>query len=199
MEINFDHEKVFLLGGGSNYPATLFIELLVCIRDYLREHSIDALLKEHPLPSYTTTNELKNTCTLFEKYEEAFEINNGLVVGDHISEKTNKKITEHFNLPLNNRIIGFLSTFSLKKMDGIIISEDGVYFRETFVSLYYPWYVFRNLPLHLSLDELIVGKNNIFHLTHCNMENSEVLLLLRNLQQCAHLMHKDFANSLNDA
>ncbi|WP_456364756.1 hypothetical protein C1N73_28310 (plasmid) [Priestia aryabhattai] len=198
VEVNFDHEKVFLLGGGSNYPATLFIELLVVIRDYLREHSVELLLKAYSLPSYTTTNEIKNTCTLFEKYDKAFEINNGLVVGGHISEKTNEKLKEHFNLRPDNHIIAFLSTFSLKKMDGIIISEEGIYFKETFVSLYYPWYVFRNLPLHLSLDELIIGKNNIFHLTHCNMDNSEVLLFLRNLQQCAHLMHKDFATSLND-
>jgi len=197
IEVYFDHKKVFLLGGGSDYPTTLFIELLVSIRDYLREYSIELLLKEHPLPSYTITNELKNTCTLFEKYDEAFEINNGLVVGDHISKNTNEKLSEHFSLPSYNHIIAFLSTFPFKKLDGIIISEEGIYFKETFVYLYYPWYVFRNLPLHLSLDELIIGKNNIFHLTHCNMDNPEVLLFLRNLQQCVHLMHKDFARSLN--
>ncbi|MEH6966228.1 hypothetical protein V7195_25110 [Priestia megaterium] len=197
VEVNFDHEKVFLLGGGSNYPDTLFIELLVSIRDYLREHSIESLLKEHSLPSYTTTNEIKNVCTLFENYDKAFEINNGLVVAEHISEKTNEKLIEHFNLRPDNHIIAFLSTFSLKKMDGIIISGEGIYFKETFVSLYYPWYVFQNLPLHLSLDELIIGKNNVFHLTHCNMDNSEVLLFLRNLQQCVHLMHKDFVTSSN--
>ncbi|NGY88679.1 hypothetical protein F6Y05_37460 [Bacillus megaterium] len=199
VEFYFNHEKVFLLGGGSNYPATLFIELLVNIRDYLREHSIESLLKEHSLPSYTATNEIKNICTLFENYDKSFEINNGLVVGEHISKKTYEKQIEHFNLRPNNHIIAFLSTFSLKKMDGIIISGEGIYFKETFVSLYYPWYVFRNLPLHLSLDELIIGKNNIFHLTHCNMDNSEVLLFLRNLQQCVRLMHKDFVTSLNDA
>ncbi|QJX80328.1 hypothetical protein [Priestia megaterium] len=200
VEVNFDHEKVFLLGGGSDYPTMLFIELLVSIRDYLREYSIESLLKEHSLPAYTTTNEIKNTCTLFEKYDKAFEINNGLVVGEHISEKTNEKLREHFNIPTDNHIIAFLSTFfPFKKMDGIIISGEGIYFKETFVSLYYPWYVFRKLPLHLSLDDLIIGKNNIFHLMHCNMDNPEVLLFLRNLQQCVHLMHKDFATSLNDA
>lgn len=200
IEVYFDYEKVFLLGGGSNYPTMLFIELLVSIRDYLREYSIESLLKERSLPAYTTTNEIKNTCTLFEKYDKAFESNNGLVVGEHISEKTNEKLSEHFNIPMDTHIIAFLSTFfPFKKMDGIIISGEGIYFKETFVSLYYPWYVFRNLPLHLSLDELIIGKNNSFHLMHCNMDNSEALLLLRNLQQCVHLMHKDFATSLNDA
>lgn len=194
VEVYFDYKKVFLLGGGSNYPTTLFIELLLSMRDYIREHSIESFFKEHPLPSYITTNELKNTCTLFEKYEESFETNNGLVVGEHISKNANEKLREHFNLPSYNNIIAFLSTFPFKKQDGIIVSEEGIYFKETFVSLYYPWYVFRNLPLHLSSDELIIGKNNIFHLTHCNMDNSEVLLFLRNLQQVVNILHNDYVS-----
>lgn len=196
VEVYFDGEKKFLLGGGSNYPAELFIELMLCIRDYLREQSIASLLKEHPLPLYTVTNEIKNTCTLFEKYEEAYEVNNDLIVGSHIPKVTSNKQKEHFNLSPENDIIAYLSTFPFKKLDGIVISQEGIYFKETFVSLYYPWYTFRDLPILLSSEELIIGKNNVFHLTHCKMDNSEVLLFLRNLQQVVTTIHNDYVSSL---
>lgn len=194
VEVHFDHKKMFLLGGGTNYPTTLFIELLVSIREYINDYSLDFLLEEHLLPFYTETNEIKNTCALFEKYEEAFEINNGLVVKEHISKNTDEKLREHYHLSAQENIIAFLSTLPFKKQNGIVVMEDGIYFKEPFVYLYYPWYAFRDLTIMLAEDELIIGKNNVFHLTHCNMDNSEVMLFLRNLQQVINILHNDYVS-----
>jgi len=41
------------------------------------------------------------------------------------------------------------------------------------------------LPLYLSEEELIIGKDNIFHLTHAKMEGTEILLFLKKLQEYA--------------
>lgn len=194
VEVYFDYKKTFLLGGGTNYPATLFIELLVSIRDYLKNYSVELLFEEHLLPFYTETNEIKNTCVLFEKYEEAFEINNGLVVKEHIPKNTDEKLREHYHLSSQDNIIAFLSTLPFKKQNGIVVMEDGIYFKEPFVSLYYPWYAFRDLTIMLAEDELIIGKNNVFHLLHCNMDNSEVMLFLRNLQQVINILHDDYVS-----
>ncbi|MFE0566454.1 hypothetical protein ACFW1D_28840 [Priestia megaterium] len=183
VEVHFDDRKAFLIGGGNTYPISLFIELLISIRDFLNEYSYELLVKPHNVSSSVTYNGLMNISTLFEKYEEAFEPNNGLLVNQHIPSDLKKKIIKYFNLQANNEIVAFLCTFPLKKTDGIIIGKNGVYFRETFVSLYYPWYVFRTLPLYLSADELIIGKDNIFHLTHAKMEGTEILLFLKKLQE----------------
>ncbi|MEO2222792.1 hypothetical protein ABGV39_00730 [Priestia megaterium] len=183
VEVHFDDRKAFLIGGGNTYPISLFIELLISIRDFLNEYSYELLVKPHNVSSSVTYNGLMNISTLFEKYEEAFEPNNGLLVNQHIPSDLKKKIIKYFNLQANKEIVAFLCTFPLKKTDGIIIGKNGVYFRETFVSLYYPWYVFRTLPLYLSADELIIGKDNIFHLTHAKMEGTEILLFLKKLQE----------------
>ncbi|MGM0890862.1 MAG: hypothetical protein ACQEW5_29045 [Bacillota bacterium] len=190
VEIYFDQRKVFLIGGGNTYPIPLFIELLTSIRDFLKEYSHELLLKQKNVSSSVTYNDLKNISTLFEKYEEAFEPNNGLLVDKHISSELKKKVIKYFNLQANKEIVAFLCTFPLKKTDGIIICENGIYFRETFISLYYPWYVFGTLPLYLSSDELIIGKNNIFHLTHAKMESKEILLFLKKLQEYVNSVYE---------
>ncbi|BFJ01192.1 MAG: hypothetical protein PME_36270 [Priestia megaterium] len=190
VEVHFDDRKAFLIGGGNTYPISLFIELLTSIRDFLNEYSYELLVKQHNVSSSVTYNDLMNISTLFEKYEEAFEPNNGLLVDQHIPSDLKKKITKYFNLQANREIVAFLCTFPLKKTDGIIIGENGIYFREAFVSLYYPWYVFRTLPLYLSADELIIGKDNIFHLIHAKMEGTEILLFLKKLQEYANSVYK---------
>ncbi|WP_393959989.1 hypothetical protein [Priestia megaterium] len=189
VEIYFDQRKVFLIGG-TTYPIPLFIELLTSIRDFLKEYSHELLLKQQNVSSSVTYNDLRNISTLFEKYEEAFEPNNGLLVDKHISSDLKNKVIKYFNLQANKEIISFLCTFPVKKTDGIIICENGIYFRETFISLYYPWYVFRTLPLYLSSDELIIGKDNIFHLTHAKMEGTEILLFLKKLQEYANSVYQ---------
>jgi hypothetical protein len=190
VEIYFDQRKVFLIGGGTTYPIPLFIELLTSIRDFLKEYSHELLIKQKNVSSSVTYNDLKNISTLFEKYEEAFEPNNGLLVDKHISSELKKKVIKYFNLQANKEIVAFLCTFPLKKTDGIIICENGIYFRETFISLYYPWYVFGTLPLYLSSDELIIGKDNIFHLTHAKMESKEILLFLKKLQEYVNSVYE---------
>ncbi|WP_209369603.1 hypothetical protein [Priestia megaterium] len=191
VEVHFDNRKACLIGGGNTYPIPLFIELLTNIRDFLNEYSYELLVKPHNVSSSVTYNDLMNISTLFEKYEEAFEPNNGLLVNQHIPSDLKKKIIKYFNLQPNKEIVAFLCTFPLKKTDGIIIGENGIYFRETFVSLYYPWYVFRTLPLYLSEDELNIGKDNIFHLTHAKMEGTEILLFLKKLQEYANSAYEN--------
>ncbi|MEH7532097.1 hypothetical protein V7141_27465, partial [Priestia megaterium] len=51
-------------------------------------------------------------------------------------------------------------------------------------------YVFRNLPLYLLEDELVIGKDNVFHLTHSKMKGSEVLLFLKKLQKHANSVYQ---------
>ncbi|MDC0706604.1 hypothetical protein [Priestia sp. AB] len=191
IEVHLDNRKACLIGGGNTYPVSLFIELLTSIRDFLNEYSYALLVKPHNVSSSVTYNDLMNISTLFEKYEEAFEPNNGLLVDQHIPSDLKKKIIKYFNLQANKKIVAFLCTWPLKKTDGIIIGENGIYFRETFVSLYYPWYVFRTLPLYLSEDELIIGKDNIFHLTHAKMEGTEILLFLKKLQEYANSAYEN--------
>ncbi|MDH2363535.1 hypothetical protein [Priestia megaterium] len=198
VEVHFDDRKACLIGGGNTYPISLFIELLTSIRDFLNEYSHELLLKQQNVSSSVTYNDLKNISTLFEKYEEAFEPNNGLLVDKHIPSDLKKKIIKYFNLQANKEIVAFLCTFPLKKTDGIIIGENGIYFRETFVSLYYPWYVFRTLPLYLSADELIIGKNNIFHLTHAKMEGTEILLFLKKLQEYVNSVYQSAPSVVDD-
>ncbi|MGK3722640.1 hypothetical protein ACSLFS_26605 [Priestia megaterium] len=190
VEIHFDQRKVFWLGGGSNYPIPLFIELLTTLRDLLKQYSYELLLKKHSISSSVTYNELKNISTLFEKYEEAFEPNNGLLVDKHISTELKKKVIKYFDFQANKDIAAFLCMFSLKKTDGIVICNNGIYFKQTFISLYYPWYVFRNLPLYLLEDELVIGKDNVFHLTHSKMKCSEILLFLKKLQKHANSVYQ---------
>jgi hypothetical protein len=38
VEVHFDDRKAFLIGGGNTYPISLFIELLISIRDFLNEY-----------------------------------------------------------------------------------------------------------------------------------------------------------------
>lgn len=190
VEVHFDEVKAFLIGGGSNYPSLLFIDLLTNIRDFLKEYSYELLLKHQNVSCSVTYHELNSISALFEKYEEAFEPNNGLLVDEHISLDLKKKIIRYFNLQANKKIVAFLCTFPLKKTDGIIVCENGIHFRETFVSLYYPWYVFRTLPLYVLEDELIIGKDNIFHLTHAKMESTEIVLFLKKLQEYANSVYE---------
>ncbi|MGG0418602.1 hypothetical protein ABEY52_21500 [Priestia aryabhattai] len=147
-------------------------------------------MKQHVISSKVTYNALENISTLSEKYEEAFEPNNGLLVDKYISSELKKKVIKHFDFQVNKDIAAFLCTLSLKKADGIVIYENEIYFKETFISLYYSWYVFLNLPLSLLEDELVIGKDNVLHLTHSKIKRSEILLFLKKLQKHVYSVYQ---------
>ncbi len=105
---------------------------------------------------------------MFETYDELLESDNELFVDTHISDKKLKKILERYIISKEEEIIAFLDTSVLgnlsKGSDVVLICQSGIYFRETFVHLYFPWHVFRNIPITLISNELEIGKRNIFHL-----------------------------------
>lgn len=76
--------------------------------------------------------------------DELLEPDNGLFVDTHISDKKLKEIWVRY-IVSKEEIIAFLDTSVLgnlsKGSDGVLICQSGIYFRETFVHLYFPWYV----------------------------------------------------------
>jgi len=80
---------------------------------------------------------------------------------------------------------------------GILVCKSGIYFRENFVSLYFPWYIFRNTPITLISYELEIGKGNRFHIRDCGMPSKEILLFLKKLQQKINMVYDEGTNQLN--
>lgn len=78
-----------------------------------------------------------------------------------------------------------------KGSDEILICQSGIYFRETFVHLYFLWHVFRDIPINLISNELEIGKGNIFHLQHARMSNQEILLFIKNLKQHVNALYEE--------
>ncbi|MFD6510784.1 hypothetical protein [Bacillus sp. NPDC060175] len=186
--LSFDAQKSFNING-SDYPPLLFKDLLITLTNSFqnsRQNDIHPVIK---------INEVKSICSLFETHDELLEPDNGLFVDTHISHKKLKEIGAKYIIPKEEKIIAFLDTSVLgnlgKGSDGVLICESGIYFRETFVHLYFPWHVFRNVPITLTSNELEIGKGNIFHLQHARMPSQEILLLFKNLKQHVNTLYEE--------
>lgn len=178
--LSFDAQKSFNING-SDYPPLLFKELLMALKNSFQNS------KQNDIHPAIKINEIKSICSLFETHNELLEPDNGLFVETHISDKKLKAIEARFIIPIEEQIIAFLDTSVLgnigKGSDGVLICQSGIYFRETFVHLYYPWHIFRNIPITLASDEFKIGKRNIFHLQHARMPSEEILLFIKNIKQ----------------
>ncbi|MGE6401210.1 hypothetical protein [Bacillus cereus] len=186
--LSFDAQKSFNISG-SDYPPRLFKELLITLTNSFqnsRQNDIHPVIK---------INEIKSICSLFETHDELLEPDNGLFVDTHISHKKLKEIGAKYIIPKEEKIIAFLDTSVLgnlsKGSDGVLICQSGIYFRETFVHLYFPWHVFRNIPITLTSNELEIGKGNIFHLQHARMPSQEILLFIKNLKQYVNILYEE--------
>ncbi|MBE7150104.1 hypothetical protein FUT12_21615 [Bacillus mycoides] len=186
--LSFDAQTSFNING-SDYPPLLFKELLIALTNSFQNS------KQYDLHPAIKINEIKSICSLFETYNELLEPDNGLFVDTHISDKKLKAIEARFIVPKEEQIIAFLDTSVLGNMgkgsDGVLICESGIYFRETFVHLYFPWHVFKNIPITLTSDEFEIGKRNIFHLQHARMASQNILLFMKNLKQYVNSLYEE--------
>ncbi|MDK7489900.1 MULTISPECIES: hypothetical protein [Bacillus cereus group] len=186
--LSFDAQKSFNING-SDYPPLLFKELLMALKNSFQNS------KQNDIHPAIKINEIKSICSLFETHNELLEPDNGLFVETHISDKKLKVIEARFIIPIEEQIIAFLDTSVLgnigKGSDGVLICQSGIYFRETFVHLYYPWHIFRNIPITLASDEFKIGKRNIFHLQHARMPSEEILLFIKNIKQYVNSLYEE--------
>lgn len=186
--LSFDAQKSFNING-SDYPPLLFKELLMALTNSFQNS------KQNDIHPAIKINEIKSICSLFETHNELLEPDNGLFVETHISDKKLKAIEARFIIPIEEQIIAFLDTSVLGNMgkgsDGVLICQSGIYFRETFVHLYYPWHIFRNIPITLASDEFKIGKRNIFHLQYARMPSEEILLFIKNIKQYVNSLYEE--------
>lgn len=186
--LSFDAQKSFNING-SDYPPLLFKELLMALTNSFQNS------KQNDIHPAIKINEIKSICSLFETHNELLEPDNGLFVETHISDKKLKEIKARFIIPIEEQIIAFLDTSVLgnigKGSDGVLICQSGIYFRETFVHLYYPWHIFRNIPITLASDEFKIGKRNIFHLQHARMPSEEILLFIKNIKKYVNSLYEE--------
>ncbi|BCC30175.1 MULTISPECIES: hypothetical protein [Bacillus cereus group] len=186
--LSFDAQKSFNING-SDYPPLLFKELLMALTNSFQNS------KQNDIHPAIKINEIKSICSLFETHNELLEPDNGLFVETHISDKKLKEIEARFIILIEEQIIAFLDTSVLgnigKGSDGVLICQSGIYFRETFVHLYYPWHIFRNIPITLASDEFKIGKRNIFHLQHARMPSEEILLFIKNIKKYVNSLYEE--------
>ncbi|QWH12654.1 hypothetical protein EXW38_15370 [Bacillus mycoides] len=186
--LSFDAQKSFNISG-SDYPPLLFKELLMTLISSFHNS------KKNDIHPVIKINEIKSICSLFETHDELLEPDNDLFVDTHISHKKLKEIGAKYIIPKEEKIIAFLDTSVLgnlgKGSDGVLICEPGIYFRETFVHLYFPWHAFRNVPITLTSNELEIGKGNIFHLQHARMPSQDILLFIKNLKQYVNTLYEE--------
>lgn len=186
--LSFDAQKSFNING-SDYPPLLFKELLIALTNSFQNS------KQHDIHPVIKMDEIQSICSLFETHNELLESDNGLFVDTHISDKKLIAIEARFIVPKEEQIIAFLDTSVLgnigKGSDGVLICQSGIYFRETFVHLYFPWHIFKNIPITLTSDEFEVGKGNIFHLLHARMPSEDILLFIKNLKQYVNSLYEE--------
>ncbi|MEC2074525.1 hypothetical protein [Metabacillus fastidiosus] len=183
-----DKEKTFNISGTS-YPYDLFIELIKDIQKLAIENQNFNSNRTIQQIDPHMINTIKEICKTFSTYNEDCSIckvmNISLMTTENISKKLEKALKEKNNMEEDEQLVAYLNTYMGVGTDGIILTENGVFFSEKFLFLYYPWHVFKTLSLSLNKDtkELTIGKNNILHLA-CSITNGEdVLLFLHQLQR----------------
>ncbi|MED2709023.1 MULTISPECIES: hypothetical protein [Bacillus cereus group] len=182
----FDSKESFNINA-SGYPPQLFEELIITIKDFINQQNQMRLNDIENTKQPIEIKELDNICKLFDVTEDPTKTNNNLYRNDKILPKKMKKIIKRYYIPEDEKIIAFLDTSVIslfsKGTDGILICKSGIYFKESFVHLYFPWHIFYEIPIELNLDELKIGKENIFHLLHARMSQEDIVLMLNNLKQ----------------
>lgn len=182
----FDSKESFNING-SSYPPHLFEELIITIKNFITSQNQTKSYNKENTSQLIEIEKIDNICKLFDTTEDQTKPNNNLYRNDNILPKKTKKIIKRYYLPEDEKIIAFLdisvvSLFS-KGTDGILICKSGIYFKESFVHIYFPWHIFHEIPIELHSNELKIGKENIFHLLHARMSQEDIILMLNNLKQ----------------
>ncbi|MUG03072.1 hypothetical protein ECC01_18840 [Bacillus tequilensis] len=182
-EIWFDGVEAFDVGF-SSYPADLLAELLRIIQQFLSENGLDLLTEPRIDHVSVSASELREISILFQNsHDKMFGLTNGLLVGNEISEKREVRLRKRLHIPKDQEMISFWSTFPVKQTDGITLTDKGIYFSDPFLRLFYPWHVFKETPVMLKDQELIVGKKNVIQLLENLMPAKDVFAFLEQVKR----------------
>ncbi|TYR81760.1 hypothetical protein FZC66_07975 [Priestia megaterium] len=175
---------------GNDYPIQRLVCLLKKIQRFIHMHSHEYMCKEYIYPSIPL-QELTSICTSFQKRYPLLESAHAFPVTDQIAKEDEKEIRSRLQISKHERIIAHLNTYPLQKTEGITICEEGIYFSKSFMTLYYPWNLFRHVSLSVETDELKVAKKFSLPLNNALMSSGEVMSFLKQIKRYLHTTYEN--------
>lgn len=180
-----DDKKTFDITGTS-YPHELLIEMLEEIKALPIEKDGNDIKASSGCA--VNIDKIKTVCKAFSNYEDCSlckTMSFSIMLEEHIPEMLKISLMKKNKIDKHDTLLAYLNTYLGVGTDGIVISANGVFFSESFLSLFYPWHVFKRLPVDYNKEsqELSIGKGNIFHLNCSITKSEEVLWFLNQLQR----------------
>lgn len=182
--ICFNDKEIFHLNENA-YSAKKLVDLLQKIQQLLCHHSHEFMCREHTYPSISL-EELTSICASFQENNPLLKAEQVLATTDQLGTEMTKEIKNRLPVAKTNHIVAHLSTYPHQKTEGITICAEGIYFSKSFTTLYYPWNLFRYVPISVGAEELRVANKYSLSLNHAFMSSGEVMSFLKQIKRHIH-------------
>ncbi|MED4219523.1 hypothetical protein P4671_26445 [Priestia megaterium] len=158
----------------TEYPIDQFINLLNKIVDSINHNHINVEKN-----SFISRSKIYDICSLFEEKRAT-----SFSVGENLDKRKVNNFLKLIDIDLSDEIIAFLDTTILNSgKSGMAICESGIYFKEKFLTVYFPWFIVKEINFHLDDYNLeIENEELVFHLQNTKMKKDEIFKLIQRLQ-----------------
>lgn len=104
---------------------------------------------------------------------------------DSISDKAKKALRTKNNLGEDDTLIAYVNTYMGIGTNGITITEKGIFFSKEFLSIYFPWHVFKQISFVYNNEnkELLINDRIVMNLSCSIIDGQDILLFLQQLQK----------------
>ncbi|WP_163100709.1 hypothetical protein [Peribacillus alkalitolerans] len=187
-ELYLNNEKVLMIAGTS-YPPNDLVKLLEEIKRNYIEHQDFLTLNTSNICDFSINIEnVLRICSTFKGNEDCLlctMLNVDIRTSDSLSDKTRISLMKKNNLGEDEKLIAYVNTYMGIGTNGITITEKGVFFSKEFLSIYFPWHVFKQISFVYNNEnkELIINDRIVMNLSCSIIEANDIFLFLQQLQK----------------
>ncbi|MFJ7932511.1 hypothetical protein [Peribacillus sp. NPDC096448] len=183
-----DNMKPLMLAG-TTYPQNLLVLLLEEIKQNSIENQDFLSLNTRSLSDFSINiDNVLRICSTFKGNEDCLlctMLNVDIRTSDSLSDKTRISLMKKNNLGENETLIAYVNTYMGIGTNGITITEKGVFFSKEFLSIYFPWHVFKQISIVYNNEnkELLINDRIVMNLSCSIIEANDIFLFLQQLQK----------------
>ncbi|MGG3927955.1 hypothetical protein ABET51_18490 [Metabacillus fastidiosus] len=173
---------------GTLYPPDQFVLLLEDIKKNSLTNGDFYSSEITSLVKSIQIEDIVKVCTNFKGNDNCWVckvLNINVKTEDAITEKMRRALITENNIQRDDTLIAYINTYMGIGTDGIVITEEGIFFSEKFLSLYYPWHLFKQIKFIFKEDtkELLINNSHMMNLSCSITKGEDILLFLQQLQR----------------
>ncbi|MDQ0229109.1 hypothetical protein [Metabacillus malikii] len=181
-------EKVLMIAGTS-YPPNDLVQLFEEIKWKCFEEEDFLTMDINVENDFSfNLNEVLRLCTTFKGNEDCLlcmMLNIDVKTSDALSQKTRASLIKKNNMSEDETLIAYVNTYMGIGTNGVTITEKGVFFSREFLSVFYPWHIYKqiNFEYNHESNKLLINDRIVMNLSCSIIKADDIVLFLGQLQK----------------